>query len=59
MMDINLKGLGTVSVQSRNRQYLNVITTQSIALTNERTALRIRGQQWRAAISLIKALGGG
>jgi NodT family efflux transporter outer membrane factor (OMF) lipoprotein len=43
---------GTVS-------YLNVITTQSIALTNERAALRIRGQQWSATISLIKALGGG
>ncbi len=43
---------GTVS-------YLNVITTQSIALTNERTALRIRGQQWSAAIFLIKAIGGG
>ena len=43
---------GTVS-------YLNVITTQSIALTNERTALGIRGQQLNAAISLIKALGGG
>ncbi len=39
--------------------YLNVITTQSIALTNERTALGIRGQQLNAAISLIKALGGG
>jgi outer membrane protein TolC len=43
---------GTVS-------YLNVIATQSIALTNERTALGIRGQQLNAAISLIKALGGG
>ena len=39
--------------------YLNVITTQSIALTNERTALGIRGQQLNAPISLIKALGGG
>jgi NodT family efflux transporter outer membrane factor (OMF) lipoprotein len=39
--------------------YLNVITTQSIALTNERTALGIRGQQLNAAVSLIKALGGG
>ncbi|HEY5523477.1 MAG TPA: efflux transporter outer membrane subunit, partial [Desulfuromonadaceae bacterium] len=39
--------------------YLNVITIQSIALTNERTALGIRGQQLNAAISLIRALGGG
>ena len=39
--------------------YLNVIATQTIALTNERTALGIRGQQLNAAVSLIKALGGG
>lgn len=39
--------------------YLNVITTQSIALANERTALGIRGQRLTAAILLIKALGGG
>jgi NodT family efflux transporter outer membrane factor (OMF) lipoprotein len=43
---------GTVS-------YLNVITAQSIALANERTALGIRGQQLNGAVSLIKALGGG
>jgi NodT family efflux transporter outer membrane factor (OMF) lipoprotein len=43
---------GTVS-------YLNVITTQSIALTNERTALGIRGQRHIAAVLLIKATGGG
>ena len=39
--------------------YLNVITTQAIALTNERTAAAIRGQQMNAAVLLIKALGGG
>jgi NodT family efflux transporter outer membrane factor (OMF) lipoprotein len=39
--------------------YLNVIATQSIALTNERTALGISGQRLTAAVLLIKALGGG
>lgn len=39
--------------------YLNVITTQAIALTSERTATAIRGQQLSAAVLLIKALGGG
>ena len=38
--------------------YLNVISTQTIALTNERTALGIRGQRLVASILLIKALGG-
>ena len=39
--------------------YLNVISTQTIALTNESTALGIRGQRLVASILLIKALGGG
>ncbi len=39
--------------------YLSVITTQTIALANERTAAAIRGQQMNAAVLLIKALGGG
>ena len=39
--------------------YLNVITTQAIALANERTEATIRGQQMNAAVLLIKALGGG
>jgi len=43
---------GTVS-------YLNVITIQTIALTNERTALSIRGSQMTDSVLLIAALGGG
>ena len=39
--------------------YLNVVTAQTIALTNERTAIGISGQRLNAAILLIKALGGG
>ena len=43
---------GTVS-------YLNAITIQTIALTNERTALSIRGSQMTDSVLLIAALGGG
>ncbi len=43
---------GTVS-------YLDVITTQTIALTNERTAVGILQRRMMAAVQLIRALGGG
>jgi NodT family efflux transporter outer membrane factor (OMF) lipoprotein len=43
---------GTVS-------YLNVVTVQTAALANERTAMNIIGQQFAAGVLLIKALGGG
>ncbi len=43
---------GTVS-------YLNVITVQTIALTNEVTAIQIRGRRMAAAVLLVQALGGG
>ena len=39
--------------------YLNVVTAQTIALTNERAAITISGQRLNAAVLLIKALGGG
>jgi NodT family efflux transporter outer membrane factor (OMF) lipoprotein len=39
--------------------YLNVVTVQTIALTNERTAISINGQRLNAAVLLIKSLGGG
>jgi outer membrane protein TolC len=39
--------------------YLNVVTAQTIALTNERSAVSISGQRLNAAVLLIKALGGG
>jgi NodT family efflux transporter outer membrane factor (OMF) lipoprotein len=39
--------------------YLNVVTVQAIALTNERSAINISGQRLNAAILLVKALGGG
>jgi len=43
---------GTVS-------YLNVITAQTIALTNETTTVQIRGRRMSAAVLLVQALGGG
>ena len=39
--------------------YLNVITTQTIALANEVTAVQILGRRMTATVLLIQALGGG
>ena len=39
--------------------YLNVITVQRIALTDEITAIQIRGRRMAAAVLLVQALGGG
>jgi NodT family efflux transporter outer membrane factor (OMF) lipoprotein len=39
--------------------YLNVITAQTAALENERTAINILGNRLNASVLLIKALGGG
>ena len=39
--------------------YLNVVTAQATAMTNERTAISINGQRLAAAALLVKALGGG
>jgi NodT family efflux transporter outer membrane factor (OMF) lipoprotein len=39
--------------------YLNVISAQTTAYTNERTAANIEGRRLTAAVALIKALGGG
>ena len=39
--------------------YLNVVTTQTIALTNERAVINITGQRLKAVVLLVKALGGG
>src|SRR5690606_1191174 len=42
---------GTVS-------YLNVVTAETTAFTNERTLLQVQGRQLAASVLLIKALGG-
>jgi NodT family efflux transporter outer membrane factor (OMF) lipoprotein len=39
--------------------YLNVVTAQTLSLTNQRTAVQLRGRQLAASISLIAATGGG
>ena len=39
--------------------YLNVITTQIIALSDEQTAITILQRRMSAAVDLVKALGGG
>jgi len=39
--------------------YLDVITAQQTLLTNQRQAVRIRGQQMVGSVFLVKALGGG
>jgi len=39
--------------------YLAVVVTQALALTNERTAVDIYGRRMAATVLLIKALGGG
>jgi outer membrane protein TolC len=39
--------------------YLDVINSQIIALTNERSAVGILGRRMTAAVQLIRALGGG
>ncbi len=43
---------GTVS-------YLNVVTTQTTLLNNQRTAMQLRGRMLAASISLVAATGGG
>jgi outer membrane protein TolC len=39
--------------------YLEVITAQSTALADQRTAVEISGRRMLASVSLIRALGGG
>ena len=45
--------------QSGTVAYLNVISSQTAVLANERTALNIQGNRLTASVLLIKALGGG
>lgn len=49
---VNQYRAGTVS-------YLNVIVAQTIALSNQRTAIDILGRRMSACVLLVKALGGG
>jgi NodT family efflux transporter outer membrane factor (OMF) lipoprotein len=51
-LTLNQYKAGTVS-------YLNVVAVQTVQLTNERTAASILGRRLTAAVTLVKALGGG
>lgn len=51
-LTINQYKAGTVS-------YLNVMTAQTVALSNRQTAAQLKGQQLNASVLLVKALGGG
>ncbi len=51
-LTLNQYKAGTVS-------YLNVVTVQTTQLNNERTAVGILGRRLVAAVTLVKALGGG
>ncbi len=51
--------LTTSQYQAGTVSYLNVITTQTIALADEITAVKILGRRMTAAVLLIQALGGG
>jgi NodT family efflux transporter outer membrane factor (OMF) lipoprotein len=39
--------------------YLNVVTAQTLSLSNQRTAVELRGRQLAASVSLVTAIGGG
>lgn len=51
-LTINQYQAGTVS-------YLNVMTAQTVALSNRQAALRLQGNRLIASVLLVKALGGG
>jgi outer membrane protein TolC len=51
-LTVNQYKAGTVS-------FLNVAVVQTAQLNNERTAVSILGQRFAAAVTLVKALGGG
>jgi NodT family efflux transporter outer membrane factor (OMF) lipoprotein len=51
-LTINQYQAGTIS-------YLNVMTAQTAALSNQQTAVQLQGQRLSSAVMLVKALGGG
>jgi len=51
--------LSTNRYKDKIATYLEVITAQSIALSDQRVAVEIAGRRMTASVSLIKALGGG
>jgi len=51
--------ISTYQYKAGTTSYLQVITTQAIALQNERTAVDILTRRMVASVLLIEALGGG
>ncbi|NOT13172.1 MAG: efflux transporter outer membrane subunit [Methylococcaceae bacterium] len=51
-LTVNQYQAGTIS-------YLNVMAAQTIALSNQQTAVQLQGQRLSASVMLVKALGGG
>ena len=51
--------LATTRYKGGVATYLEVITSEGIALSNQRTAVQIAGRRMTASVQLIKALGGG
>jgi NodT family efflux transporter outer membrane factor (OMF) lipoprotein len=51
--------LATTRYKGGVTTYLEVITSEGIALSNQRTAVEIAGRRMTASVQLIKALGGG
>jgi NodT family efflux transporter outer membrane factor (OMF) lipoprotein len=49
----------TERYKAGTNSYLDVITTQTIALTNERNAVTVLQRRMTAAVGLVQALGGG
>jgi outer membrane protein TolC len=45
--------------QAGTISYLNVMTAQTAALSNQQTAVQLQGDRLNAAVLLVKALGGG
>ena len=51
--------LALTQYRAGTTSYLSVITAQQQSLTNQRTAVQLRGRQLSASVSLITATGGG
>jgi NodT family efflux transporter outer membrane factor (OMF) lipoprotein len=51
--------LSTTRYKGGVTTYLEVITAQSLALSDQRTLVQIAGERMNASVSLIRALGGG
>lgn len=49
----------TAQYQAGITSYLQVVTSQTTSLANERQAIQVQGQRLMATVGLIKALGGG